>query len=72
MSSTTRSKKASKSSARRNMDDTSEEEEVTVAASDPSKPWLEEWNLYIQTHETVPEGMGIVCWWGVHSFYLFD
>jgi len=54
------------------MDDTSEEEEVTVAASDPSKPWLEEWNLYIQTHETVPEGMGIVCWWGVHSFYLFD
>ena len=52
------------------MDDTSEEEEVTVA-SDPSKPWLDEWNPYIQTHESVPEGMGIVCWWGVRHFYLF-
>ncbi|PPQ82781.1 hypothetical protein CVT25_009276 [Psilocybe cyanescens] len=33
--------------------------EEVEASSDPSKPWLGEWNLFLQTHKTVPEGMGI-------------
>ena len=27
--------------------------------------YLEEWNLYLNTHEVVPNDMGIVHWWGV-------
>jgi hypothetical protein len=56
-----------KQSRRWNIDDTDsdepDDEESTL--SDPSKPWLIEWNLYLQTHEVIPEGMGIVKWWGV-------
>jgi len=34
-------------------------------SSDPSKLWLRKWNLYLQTHKVIPQGMGIVKWWGV-------
>jgi hypothetical protein len=50
-----------------NSDDTESEEELEVS-SDPSKPWLWEWNLYLQMHEMVPKDMGIVRWWGVCQF----
>jgi hypothetical protein len=32
---------------------------------DPSKPWLDEFNLYLNTLEVVPEGMDTIRWWGV-------
>ncbi len=52
-----------------NVDDTDTEDDddddVFDNLVDPSRPWLEEWNLYLNTHDIVPEGMGIVCWWGV-------
>ena len=52
---------------RRDRNNNSDSEDLVDdhASSDPSKPWLKEWNLYLQTHEVVPEGMGIVEWWGV-------
>jgi len=52
--------------SRHNIDDT--DSEIEVAAVDPMKPWLDEWNTYIQTHEIIPEGMGLVRWWGVRIF----
>jgi hypothetical protein len=56
-------------SSRRNIDDTDSESEMEVGSADPTKPWLHEWNTYIQTHEMIPEGMGIVRWWGVSSLF---
>ena len=57
------------SKRRRNTDDTDSDESNNsddgTVLSDPSKPWLGEWNSYTQTHEIVPEGMTIVMWWGV-------
>ena len=52
-----------------NIDDTDSESETEMTAADPTKPWLNEWNTYIQTHEIIPEGMGIVRWWGVCIFF---
>jgi hypothetical protein len=49
-----------------NCDDTEEEE--LEALADPSKPWLWEWNIYLEMHESIPDDMGIVHWWGVHLF----
>lgn len=65
-------KKAQKS-RRHNSDDTELELEAPTSA-DPNNPWLMEWNMYLQTHETVPKGMGIVRWWGVcHKiYYLYN
>ncbi|KAF7346742.1 putative AC transposase [Mycena sanguinolenta] len=31
---------------------------------DPTRPWLDEFNEYLQARETVPEGMSTVEWWG--------
>ena len=46
-----------------NINDTdSESDENTDGVIDPSRPWLDEWNTYFNTHEVVPGGMGIVCW----------
>jgi hypothetical protein len=65
--------KAAKKSRRRNNDDTDSETEEAVTVADPTKPWLIEWNMYIQTHEAIPEGMGMVRWWGVsiQVFFIF-
>ena len=49
-----------------NVDDTdSEEEGHNGEVHNVERPWLLEWNSYEKTHEAVPDGMGIVCWWGV-------
>ena len=60
-----RGRKARKRSHRRNYDDTDSETEDDITVADPTKPWLTEWNMYIQTREAIPEGMGLVRWWGV-------
>ncbi|KAJ7923871.1 ribonuclease H-like domain-containing protein [Mycena leptocephala] len=31
---------------------------------DPTRPWLDEFNEYLQGRETVPEGMSTIEWWG--------
>ena len=33
--------------------------------------YLEEWNLYLNTNEIMPDDIGIVGWWGVHHMLLF-
>lgn len=38
---------------------------VTSAA--PSEPWLQAFNLYIDSVDEVPKGMTTVQWWGVSS-----
>ena len=51
---------------RQNVDDTdSEEEGHSGEVHDVARPWFAEWNRYEKTHEAIPDGMGIVCWWGV-------
>ena len=57
-------RRSSKRPRRRNSDDTDSESEAETAV-DPNNPWRTEWNLYLQIHEIVPEGMSMVTWWGV-------
>ena len=33
--------------------------------------WIEEWKLYLNTHEVVPDDIGIVHWWGVCLFLFY-
>ena len=57
---------------RLNIDDTdSDSDENTDGVIDPNRLWLDEWNTYFNTHEVVPEGMGIIRWWGVSCSFLF-
>ena len=35
------------------------------SAGDLMKPWLAEYQRYINTRDVVPEGMSLVEWWGV-------
>ena len=35
------------------------------SAGNQTKPWLAEYQHYINTHDVVPEGMSLVEWWGV-------
>jgi hypothetical protein len=32
---------------------------------DPTQPWLDEFNEYLQARETVSEGTSTIEWWGV-------
>jgi len=57
--------------SRHNIDDTDSESEMEVDTVDPTKPYLHEWNTYLLTHEIIPEGMGLVRWWGVSVFWSF-
>jgi len=34
--------------------------------SDPKKPWLKEYNLYIDVQDELTKGQSIVQWWGIH------
>lgn len=51
---------------------TSDEEDDTPAAPTASstKPWQREFRLYLDGQDTVPAGMPLIKWWGVH-IYLF-
>ena len=56
----------------RNVDDTdssSDDEDYLQASSTVN--YLEEWNLYLNTNEIMPDDIGIVGWWGVHHMLLF-
>lgn len=35
--------------------------------ADPSRPWMTEYNDYLDTREFVLGEMGTIQWWGVHS-----
>ena len=62
-----------KKQRRQNVDDTeSEAEGDNGEPIDAERPWLSEWNCYEKTHEAVPEGMGIVRWWGVCWFKFLN
>ena len=45
--------------------DTSSDYNMSDDDSDPTKPWLAEFECYLMTHDVVPEVMSIVEWWGV-------
>ena len=38
---------------------------------DSEKPWLAEFNRYLNTHDVLPEGMTVVKWWGVCNIFFF-
>jgi hypothetical protein len=52
---------------RRNIDDTNTESDDNNdrQVANPMSSWIDEWKLYINTYEVVPDDMGIVQWWGV-------
>jgi hypothetical protein len=58
---------------RRNIDDTDieSEDDDCQQISNTTNSWSEEWKLYLNTHEVVPDDMGIVHWWGVGIFLSF-
>jgi hypothetical protein len=57
---------------RHNTDDTDSEDDANVEATiDPINAGMDEWKTYLNTVKDIPDGMGIVCWWGVcYSFFL--
>ena len=63
--------KTHRKTKRLNIDDTdSESDDNNNETSDPSRPWLDEWNSYLGIQEVIPEDMGVVRWWGVWLQYL--
>ena len=32
----------------------------------PTNAGMDEWKAYLNTIEDILDGMGVVCWWGVH------
>jgi hypothetical protein len=42
----------------------------TNTCIDPLQPWLDEYRLYFNIREVVPEGMDAIQWWGVRLNYL--
>lgn len=46
-------------------DDDDDESNLTQTHVDPEKPWLDEYNLYFNTRESLPPGMTTIEWWGV-------
>jgi hypothetical protein len=46
-------------------DEDSDSECEAAAPIDPKEPWMREFNLYLNTTETVPKDMSIIQWWGV-------
>lgn len=47
----------------------SDDEATTTQASfttDLSKPWMQEFNQYLNGVDDVPAGMSLIQWWGVH------
>ncbi len=52
-----------------NVDDTDSEDDTHdyEAATPSSNGWMDEWNSYLNANEDMPDGMGIVRWWGVYT-----
>ncbi|KAJ7105653.1 ribonuclease H-like domain-containing protein, partial [Mycena epipterygia] len=40
---------------------------TTESHIDPLKPWLDEYQLYFNVREVVPQGMDAIQWWGINS-----
>lgn len=51
--------------------DSSSDNEDCPKAMSAIEPYLEEWNLYLNTNEAVLDNIGIVQWWGAH-IYLYS
>jgi hypothetical protein len=62
----------SRKSSRPNVDDTDTEDDNDSfeAAVGPTNVGMDEFKIYLNTMEDIPDGMDIVRWWGV-SFSLF-
>ena len=52
-------------------DDSSSDNLGTSTLVDPTKPWLKEFNQYLNTTDELSDGQTIVHWWGVSNF-IFD
>ena len=48
-----------------NEDDASDDLGPSVAPTAPTKPWLKEFNHYLNTIDELSDGQTIVQWWGV-------
>lgn len=75
------SKKTNRSGPHRRNAGSSDEDEddspLTASPStplDPLRPWLRDFKVFIDTRESeLPEGMGMIQWWGVsNKHYLYD
>ena len=55
-----------------NIDDTDSEDDSNSnqAAIILANVWVDEWQVYLNTNEDIPNGLGIVHWWGVCSVSL--
>jgi hypothetical protein len=62
---------SSKKPGRQNVDDTDSEsdEEDCQKVSNTTDSYLDEWQLYLNTHEVVSDDVGIVRWWGVRLIF---
>jgi hypothetical protein len=40
--------------------------------TDTTKPWLSEFQRYLNTHDVIPEGTTVVKWWGVRMIHIFS
>ena len=56
--------------SRRVIDTDSEDEDEDLQSTDPSKPWLVEFDRYFSVVESIPDNMTIVEWWGVRPSFL--
>ena len=52
-------------------DDSSSDNLGTSTLVDPTKPWLKEFNQYLNTTDELSDSQMIVQWWGVSNF-IFD
>ena len=41
--------------------------DATTQTHDSSKPWLHEFNRYLDSSDELPSGMSLPWWWGVSS-----
>ena len=42
----------------------------SISAVDPKKPWLKEFNHYLNTMDEIPDGLDVVQWWGVSAYLI--
>jgi len=53
------------------VDSDSEDDATNLESGDSAKPWLAEFNLYLDTVESIPNNIGIVEWWRVCFIFYF-
>ena len=52
-----------------NVDDTDTESDAEDdQGTHLTSTWVDEWKLYLNTYEVVPDDMGLVLWWGVSAW----